>query len=108
MQIGKLYPKYANCGARQPSSAAAPRVIFYSVSESVIVNCASSNAASVMLCSLWIVCSASGRISASISGSAIEGIGIKAKEYKEPLFMILFDGAKCSSHASTIRVVVDT
>ena len=39
---------------------------------------------------------------------AIEGIGIKAKEYKEPLFMILFDGAKCSSHASTIRVVVDT
>ena len=123
VQIGKLYPKYANCGARQPSSAAAPRVIFYSVSESVIVNCASSNAASVMLCILWIVCSASGRISASISGSAIEGIGIKAKEYKEPLFsikrgyrrrttpplfMILFDGAKCSSHASTIRVVVDT
>ena len=53
---------------------------------------------------------------------AVEGIGIKAKEYKEPLleekggyrrrttplFMILFDGAKCSSHASTIRVVVDT
>lgn len=88
VQVGKLYPKYANCGARQPSSAAAPRVIFYSVSESVIVNCASSNAASVMLCSLWIVCSASGRISASISGSAIEGIGIKAKEYKEPLFSI--------------------
>ena len=39
---------------------------------------------------------------------AVEGIGIKAKEYKETLFMILFDGAKCSSHASTIRVVVDT
>ena len=51
---------------------AAPRVVFYSASESVMVNCASSNAASVMLCSLWIVCSASGRISASISGSASE------------------------------------
>ena len=37
-----------------------------------MVNCASSNAASVMLCSLWIVCSASERISASISGSASE------------------------------------
>ena len=73
---------------QQPSSATAPRVVFYSASESVMVNCASSNAASVMLCSLWIVCSASGRISASISGSAIEGIGIKAKEYKEPLFSI--------------------
>ena len=59
-------------GTQQPSSAAAPRVIFYSASESVMVNCASSNAASVMLCSLWIVCSASGRISASISGSASE------------------------------------
>ena len=35
-------------------------------------SCASSNAASVMLCSLWIVCSASGRISAFISGSASE------------------------------------
>ena len=41
-------------------------------SESVMVNCASSNAASVMFCSLWIVCSASGRIAASISGSASE------------------------------------
>ena len=48
------------------------RVIFYSASESVMVNCASSNAASVMFCSLWIVCSASGRIAASISGSASE------------------------------------
>jgi hypothetical protein len=30
---------------------------FYSVSESVIENFASSNAASVILCSFWIVCS---------------------------------------------------
>ena len=71
-----------------PPAPPPPRVIFYSVSESAIVNCASSNVVSVILYSLWIVCSASGRISASISGSAIEGIGIKAKEYKEPLFSI--------------------
>ena len=46
--LNELYSVQEKRGAQQPSSAAAPRVVFYSALESVMVNCASSNAASVM------------------------------------------------------------
>lgn len=49
-------------GTQQPEDGLRVPRCCYSVSESVILNFASSNAASVMLCSLWIICSASWRI----------------------------------------------